>query len=41
MRIILIVEAEVNTTSLQELKEQVKEHLMELVDVINVELEVP
>lgn len=41
MRIILVIEAEVNTTSLQELKEQVKEHLLELVDVINVELEVP
>jgi len=41
MRIILVIEVEANPVSLQELKEQVKEHLLELVDVINVELEVP
>ena len=41
MRVILVIEVETNPVSLQEFKEEIKEHLLELVDVVNIELEVP
>jgi len=41
MRLILTIEIEAHPANLKELEEEIKSHLLELVDVVDIKLEAP